>query len=251
MRVAMTRNGGTMADPGSVSYLFSRKGVVTLDKDGLTEDDVLTAVLDAGAEEVNDLATLSKWSPNQVIWSRCAPRCKTRGLTTNRPKPVSAVGQCAGGCRWRPQGVQARRRSGRQRRRAERVDQCRRVRRGVGGSRRGVRGRRSAAPPKLISSNSTCSHSYVLAARTPNGLDAPIALGDLCLSLPRTPKRSRIGLGPRGVRGAAAANTGWRHRLVVSVPHVFDDARLSRVEASSGRGATSPGTPWPHRAPAD
>ncbi|OOK82409.1 hypothetical protein BZL30_0059 [Mycobacterium kansasii] len=27
------------------------------------------------------------------------------------------------------------------------------------------------------------------------GLDAPIALGDLCLSLPRTPKRSRIGLG--------------------------------------------------------
>jgi transcriptional/translational regulatory protein YebC/TACO1 len=29
--------------------------VVTLEKDGLTEDDVLTAVLDAGAEDVNDL----------------------------------------------------------------------------------------------------------------------------------------------------------------------------------------------------
>ena len=55
VRVAMTRNGGTMADPGSVSYLFSRKGVVTLEKNGLTEDDVLTAVLDAGAEDVNDL----------------------------------------------------------------------------------------------------------------------------------------------------------------------------------------------------
>jgi transcriptional/translational regulatory protein YebC/TACO1 len=38
-----------MADPGSVAYLFSRRGVVTLEKDGLTEDDVLTAVLDAGA----------------------------------------------------------------------------------------------------------------------------------------------------------------------------------------------------------
>jgi transcriptional/translational regulatory protein YebC/TACO1 len=38
-----------------VSYLFSRKGVVTLDKNGLTEDDVLAAVLDAGAEDVNDL----------------------------------------------------------------------------------------------------------------------------------------------------------------------------------------------------
>src|SRR6058998_3439445 len=55
VRVAMTRNGGTMADPGSVAYLFSRKGVVMLDKDGLSEDDVLLAVLDAGAEEVNDL----------------------------------------------------------------------------------------------------------------------------------------------------------------------------------------------------
>ncbi|CAM3513209.1 YebC/PmpR family DNA-binding transcriptional regulator [Mycobacterium frederiksbergense] len=55
VRVAMTRNGGNMADPGSVSYLFTRKGVVTLDKNDLTEDDVLAAVLEAGAEEINDL----------------------------------------------------------------------------------------------------------------------------------------------------------------------------------------------------
>lgn len=51
-RVAITRNGGTIADPGSVSYLFERKGVVRLPKNGLTEDDLLLAVLDAGAEEV-------------------------------------------------------------------------------------------------------------------------------------------------------------------------------------------------------
>ena len=55
VRVAMTRDGGNMADPGSVAYLFSRKGVITLEKNGLSEDDVLLAVLDAGAEEVNDL----------------------------------------------------------------------------------------------------------------------------------------------------------------------------------------------------
>ncbi|MCL2585743.1 MAG: YebC/PmpR family DNA-binding transcriptional regulator [Streptosporangiales bacterium] len=56
VRVAFTRNGGSMADPGSVSYLFNRKGVVVVAKTGdLTEDDVLGAVLDAGAEEVNDL----------------------------------------------------------------------------------------------------------------------------------------------------------------------------------------------------
>ena len=56
VRTAMTRNGGTMADPGSVSYLFSRKGVVVVPKaDGVDEDNVLMAVLDAGAEEVRDL----------------------------------------------------------------------------------------------------------------------------------------------------------------------------------------------------
>jgi len=55
VRTAMTRNGGNMADPGSVAYLFNRKGVVILPKAGMSEDDVLLAVLDAGAEEVNDL----------------------------------------------------------------------------------------------------------------------------------------------------------------------------------------------------
>jgi YebC/PmpR family DNA-binding regulatory protein len=58
VRTALTRSGGSLADPGSVSYLFSRKGVVLVNKqqDGreLGEDDVLDAVLDAGAEEVND-----------------------------------------------------------------------------------------------------------------------------------------------------------------------------------------------------
>lgn len=56
VRVAMTRNGGSMADPGSVSYLFSRKGVVMVPRaDGVDEDSILSAVLEAGAEEVNDL----------------------------------------------------------------------------------------------------------------------------------------------------------------------------------------------------
>ncbi|HET7762176.1 MAG TPA: YebC/PmpR family DNA-binding transcriptional regulator, partial [Phycicoccus sp.] len=44
-----------LADPGSVSYLFTRKGVVIVPKtDDRGEDDILEVVLDAGAEEVND-----------------------------------------------------------------------------------------------------------------------------------------------------------------------------------------------------
>jgi YebC/PmpR family DNA-binding regulatory protein len=55
VRTAMTRNGGTMADPGSVSYNFTRKGVISITKEGdISEDEILEAVLDAGAEEVKD-----------------------------------------------------------------------------------------------------------------------------------------------------------------------------------------------------
>lgn len=56
VRIALTRNGGSLADAGSVAYLFTRKGVVIVPKSGgRSEDDILAAVLDAGAEEVNDL----------------------------------------------------------------------------------------------------------------------------------------------------------------------------------------------------
>jgi YebC/PmpR family DNA-binding regulatory protein len=56
VRTALTRNNGTLADPGSVSYLFSRKGQVIVAKDsGATEDALLEATLEAGAEEINDL----------------------------------------------------------------------------------------------------------------------------------------------------------------------------------------------------
>lgn len=54
VRLAITRNGGTVADPGSVSYMFQRKGIFVLPKNDLSEDDLLLAVLDAGAEEVID-----------------------------------------------------------------------------------------------------------------------------------------------------------------------------------------------------
>ena len=59
VRTAMTRNGGSLADPGSVSFLFNRKGVVVVpaEQEGkqIGEDDVLEATLEAGADAVNDL----------------------------------------------------------------------------------------------------------------------------------------------------------------------------------------------------
>jgi YebC/PmpR family DNA-binding regulatory protein len=75
VRTAMTRNGGTMADPGSVAYNFARRGVITVGHaDGVTEDDVLMAVLDAGAEEVTDRGESFEvlTDPSQMVAARTA-----------------------------------------------------------------------------------------------------------------------------------------------------------------------------------
>ncbi|WP_309648783.1 YebC/PmpR family DNA-binding transcriptional regulator [Nocardioides sp.] len=59
VRTAMSRNGGSLADPGSVSFLFNRKGVVVVPRSQegkeISEDDLLEATLEAGADDVNDL----------------------------------------------------------------------------------------------------------------------------------------------------------------------------------------------------
>ena len=49
-----TRNGGSLAQPGAVAWQFERKGVIILQKSVATEDDLMAAALDAGAEDIVD-----------------------------------------------------------------------------------------------------------------------------------------------------------------------------------------------------
>jgi YebC/PmpR family DNA-binding regulatory protein len=74
VRTAMTRHGGSMADPGSVSYLFARRGVVMVPGVETTEDAVMEAVLEAGADEVNDTGDSFEvvCDPNDVVGVRTA-----------------------------------------------------------------------------------------------------------------------------------------------------------------------------------
>lgn len=53
IRTIFTRNGGSMAEPGSVAWQFERKGVVLADRSA-DEDTVMLTALDAGAEDVAD-----------------------------------------------------------------------------------------------------------------------------------------------------------------------------------------------------
>lgn len=54
VRTALSRNGGNLADPNSVAYMFNRKGVVMVPKAEKSDEDLLEIVLEAGAEEIND-----------------------------------------------------------------------------------------------------------------------------------------------------------------------------------------------------
>jgi YebC/PmpR family DNA-binding regulatory protein len=75
VRTALTRNNGSLADPGSVSYLFSRKGQIIVSKEGgVTEDAVLEATLEAGAEEITDLGEVIEilTEPTNLVAARTA-----------------------------------------------------------------------------------------------------------------------------------------------------------------------------------
>ncbi|MBI2200763.1 MAG: YebC/PmpR family DNA-binding transcriptional regulator [Armatimonadetes bacterium] len=52
IRNLFTKNGGTMSEAGSVAWMFDRKGLITVDRSKATEDDVLLAALEAGAEDI-------------------------------------------------------------------------------------------------------------------------------------------------------------------------------------------------------
>ncbi|WP_025134598.1 YebC/PmpR family DNA-binding transcriptional regulator [Leucobacter sp. PH1c] len=76
VRTALSRNGGTLADPGSVAYNFARKGVISVPAEGTTEDDVLMAVLEAGAEEVTPAPNGESFEvltePSELVAARTA-----------------------------------------------------------------------------------------------------------------------------------------------------------------------------------
>jgi len=53
VRHILTKYGGSLATSGSVAYLFEKKGIITIDKENCTEDDLLLVATDAGAEDIN------------------------------------------------------------------------------------------------------------------------------------------------------------------------------------------------------
>ena len=147
VRAIVSRNGGTMGDPGSVAYNFHRKGVIKVEHTPtLSEDDVMLAVLDSGAEEVIDhgheFEVLTE--PADLVANRTALQDAGIDLRIGRHR-VRAEPQSRGRRRDRTQGVPPHRRARRQRRRAEHLQQLRPQPRGAGRTRERLTRRRVLA----------------------------------------------------------------------------------------------------------
>ena len=105
VRTAMTRNGGTMADPGSVAYLFTRKGVVVVarSRTGRSARTTCSARCSTPAPRRSTTwATPSRSSARRPTWSRCAPRCRTPGIDYDSAEARFVP---ATRCRWTPSGA--------------------------------------------------------------------------------------------------------------------------------------------------
>ena len=94
VRTAMTRNGGSLADPGSVSYLFTRKGVVIVPKARRAARSARTTCSRRRSTPAPRRSTTSgrasRSSPRPATWSPSAPRCRRPASTTSRPRRSSA-----------------------------------------------------------------------------------------------------------------------------------------------------------------
>ncbi|HXU47653.1 MAG TPA: YebC/PmpR family DNA-binding transcriptional regulator [Candidatus Binatia bacterium] len=54
LRHLFSKNGGNMAETGAVGWMFHRKGDIVVPKEAADEDTMMSIVLDAGAEDLND-----------------------------------------------------------------------------------------------------------------------------------------------------------------------------------------------------
>ncbi|MGH2727775.1 MAG: YebC/PmpR family DNA-binding transcriptional regulator [Actinomycetota bacterium] len=55
LRSYFTKHGGAMGEPGSVKWMFDKRGVILLDKVSADEDRVMEIALEGGADDVRDL----------------------------------------------------------------------------------------------------------------------------------------------------------------------------------------------------
>jgi len=74
IRHTFEKFGGNMGASGAVAWMFERKGIISVDADKISEDDLLEKALEAGAADARRVEKLSRSQPRLLKWTRCATR---------------------------------------------------------------------------------------------------------------------------------------------------------------------------------
>ena len=83
IRFAFSSNGGSLGEPGSVAWIFEKKGAVVVDAERYSEDDLIAAI-DAGAEDVREDGERLRVICEPTTSAPCARRCRRPGSRSSR-----------------------------------------------------------------------------------------------------------------------------------------------------------------------
>lgn len=99
VRHLLTKYGGRMGEVGSVSWMFAQKGLIVVTKGSLSEEDVMMAALDAGAEDVSDEGDSWEITTNPSDLAKVNAALRDAGIASANaafsrlPKSTVAVGR--------------------------------------------------------------------------------------------------------------------------------------------------------------
>ena len=95
IRHAFSKNGGNLGEPGSVAYLFEKKGAIVIDATRYSEDDLMVAV-EAGAEDISTDDDVFEVVAEPTEFAACSRRWKPRGGDRQRRARLPALEPRAG-----------------------------------------------------------------------------------------------------------------------------------------------------------
>lgn len=85
VRHLITKYGGSLGEPGCVAWMFDKKGVIVLDREGVDEDQLMEAALECGAEDLQGDESQFEVLTDPVLWFEVKEALEARGF-----KPVLA-----------------------------------------------------------------------------------------------------------------------------------------------------------------
>jgi YebC/PmpR family DNA-binding regulatory protein len=81
VRHIFTKNGGSLGEPGCVSWMFEKKGVIVFDREGIQEDDLMEAALECGAEDLQSSESQFEVLTDPITFVDVKEALEARGFT--------------------------------------------------------------------------------------------------------------------------------------------------------------------------